>query len=133
MPLPTPVEIARVLPAGSDLSTDIQRAETIAKLLDSQFVIGGTRFGLNALIDLLPVAGDTVSFVIGLYPVWIAQKHKLGKAVIGRMLLNLGMNWGIGLVPIAGDAIDVLLKANMKNVALLKKAAAKQGWRPEPA
>ena len=129
--MPLPVDVSRVLPSDSDLSTDIARAESIAKLLDAQFVIGGTRFGLNALIDLLPVAGDTVSFVIGLYPVWIAQKHKLGKAVIGRMLLNLGINFGIGLVPVAGDAIDVLLKANIKNVALLKKAAMKKGWRPE--
>ena len=133
MPLSLPVDVSRVLPTDSDLSTDIRRAETIAKLLDAQFVVGGTRFGLNALIDLVPVAGDTVSFVIGLYPVWIAQKHKLGKAVIARMMLNLGMNWGIGLIPVAGDAIDVLLKANMKNVALLKKAAMKQGWRPESA
>jgi hypothetical protein len=29
-------------------------------------------------------------------------------------------------VPLAGDVLDVFVKANLKNVALLKKAAAKR-------
>jgi hypothetical protein len=130
MARPTLADVRRVLPLDSDLATDIQRAQTIAKLLDAQFVVGGVRFGLSALVDLIPVAGDTATAIIGLYPIYVAQKHGLGKAVIVRMLMNLGVEWGVGLVPVVGDAADIFLRANLKNVSLLKKAAAKKGWRP---
>lgn len=124
-----PVNVRRVSPTSNpadDLAADIQRAEAIAKLMDAQFEIGGVKLGLDSIVGLVPVAGDAISAFIGLYPVYLARKHGLGKVVVGRMLLNLGVDFVAGSVPLAGDVLDVFVKANLKNVALLKKVAEKK-------
>jgi hypothetical protein len=123
------VEARRVPAQPLDLEADIKRAETVAKLMDSQFQIGNIKFGLDTIIGLMPAAGDMATTAIGMYPIYIARKHKLGKAIIGRMIMNLGVDFVVGLVPLVGDAIDIFVKANLKNVALLKKAAEKQRLR----
>ena len=120
------VEARRVPAQPLDLETDIKRAEALAKLMDSQFQIGNIKFGLDTIIGLMPAAGDMATTAIGMYPIYIARKHKLGKAIIGRMIMNLGLDFVVGLVPLVGDAIDIFVKANLKNVALLRKAAEKQ-------
>ena len=125
-----PVDVRRIAPAVDSLEADIARAEQLAKLMDGQFTVGGVSFGLDSLIGLVPVAGDAISAFIGLYPVFLARKHKLGRIVVARMLANLGIDFLAGAVPVAGDVFDVFVKANLKNVALLKKAAARL---PSPA
>ena len=112
---------------ADDLAADLRRAEIFGKLMDAQFEIGGVKVGLDAVIGLIPVAGDAVSALIGLYPLYLARKHGLGKVVMGRMLMNLGVDFLAGSVPVAGDLLDVFVKANLKNVELLKKAAARDG------
>lgn len=120
-----PVEVRRA--GGSTpvatLDEDIRRAEILAKLMDAQFELGGVKFGLDALIGLVPVLGDTISLAISLYPIHLAQKHKLGRWVVGRMLMNVGIDYVAGLVPVLGDAADVAIKSNIKNVELMKRAA----------
>ena len=81
---------------------------------------------LDTLVGLIPVVGDTINTVIGFYPILIAKKHGLGKMVIARMALNLGLDWAAGLTPVVGDAADTLIKIHIRNVALLKQAAAKK-------
>jgi hypothetical protein len=110
-------------PGGAaDIWTDLARAEALAKLMDAQFEVAGLKLGADAIIGLVPVAGDALSFAIGMYPVYIARKHKLGRRVIARMMLNLGIDFVIGSIPVAGDFFDVLHKANLKNLALLQQA-----------
>src|SRR4029079_12644426 len=59
----------RVLGAvHGDLATDIERVRRLAGWMDTRFSVAGIRFGLDGLIGLLPVAGDTVTALIGLYP-----------------------------------------------------------------
>lgn len=111
-----------------DADWDLKLAHRLARLMDQRFSIGGVRFGWDALIGLVPVAGDTVSVLIGLFPVYVARRKGLGWSVGGRMLLNLLMDWTIGLVPLAGDLADVAFKANMRNVRLLENAMRKKGY-----
>ena len=108
--------------AARTLHQDVELARTVAQLMDSKFEIAGIKFGLDPLIGLVPVVGDALSFAIGLFPIYVARKHKLGKVVIGRMMANLGIDFVAGIVPFAGDAIDVLFKANLKNLKLLEDA-----------
>lgn len=122
---PVRVKVSRVLPTAGDLAADLKRAEAVAKWMDGQFKVGGIPLGFDALIGLVPVAGDAVSFAIGLYPIYIARKHRLGNLVIARMLGNLGLDFLAGSVPLAGDVLDVFVRANLKNVELLKKAAGR--------
>ncbi|HEV8605003.1 MAG TPA: DUF4112 domain-containing protein [Tepidisphaeraceae bacterium] len=110
--------------AGSkpDAQRDMENVQRLAELLDTEFSIGGIRFGLDAIIGLLPVVGDSISLLIGLYPLYVAQQHKLGFFVRGRMLLNLVFDWLIGLIPFLGDLFDVGFKANIRNADILRRA-----------
>ncbi len=109
-----------------DLRTDLLRARWLANLLDAEFSLAGIKFGLDAIVGLLPVLGDTLSLIAGMYPIHVARKHKLGKHVELRMWANLAIDYLGGLLPVVGDAFDVAFKANLKNVALLDEAAKKQ-------
>lgn len=104
------------------------QADTLAKLLDSRFRLPGTsvRFGWDAIVSALPLAGDTVMLVIGLYPVLEAVRLRLGVGVVIRMLLNLLVDWLVGLIPIIGIVPDVWYKANVRNAALLSRAIARR-------
>ena len=108
------------------LETDLRRARQVAKLLDAQFEIAGVKFGLEALLGLLPVVGDTVGALAGLYPLWVANRHRLGKTVQARMAANLAIEWGGGLLPWVGDFFDVAFKANLRNVKLLEAEAERR-------
>ena len=46
--------------------------------------------------------------------------------VTARMLGNVAVDGVVGLVPLAGDAFDVLFRANMRNVRLLRRWLDKQ-------
>ena len=112
-----------------DLEADLQRARVLANLLDAEFSVAGIKFGLDPIIGLVPVVGDTIGLLAGLYPLYIARKHKLGKTVQTRMLANLAIDYFGGLIPLIGDAFDVVYKSNLMNVALLEKAAKRSGAR----
>jgi len=116
------VNVTRVDPA-LDLEADLRRARVLAKLMDGQFEVAGVKFGLDAIIGLVPAVGDTITAAIALYPLYLARKHDLGKVVLTRMAINVGADWLTGLVPVIGDVADVAFKANLKNLALLEKAA----------
>lgn len=99
----------------------------MAKLLDAQFEIAGIKVGWDAIIGLVPVAGDVATALIGVYPLHVARKHKLGRTVQARMAANLLIDWAVGAIPVVGDLFDIGFKANLKNLKLLEKAAAKRG------
>ena len=124
-----PVDVRRLQP-GSDLQSDLERARQLAKLMDARFSIAGVRFGLDSLIGLIPGVGDAVTLAVGLYPLLVARRHKLGKLVEWRMMMNLGIDFAGGLIPLAGDVFDLLYKANLKNLALLERAAEKKQQSP---
>lgn len=109
-----------------DLEQDLARARRLAKLLDSEFSFAGIQFGLDAIVGLIPVVGDIASAVAGLYPIYVAQRHKLGKVLELRMAANLVLDVAAGAVPLAGDVIDVAFKANLKNLRLLEQAVEKR-------
>ena len=92
-------------------------------MLDTQFRVGRLRFGVEGLLGMIPVAGDTVGAVLGLYPIYVARRHRLGKKVQAKMALNLAVEWVGGLTPVVGDLFDVAFKANVRNVKLLEEAA----------
>jgi hypothetical protein len=112
-------------PVGS-LEADLERVRQLARLLDAQFEIAGFKFGWDAILGLVPVAGDVATGLIGLYPLLIARKHGLGKFVQTRMATNLLLDWAVGSVPLAGDVFDAVYKAHLKNLKLLERAAEKR-------
>jgi hypothetical protein len=107
------------------LEGDLERVRKLANLLDTRFNVAGVRFGWDSLVGLIPVVGDTVTTLIGLYPLAVARKHRLGKWVQARMGMNLLGDWLVGLVPLAGDLFDLGFKANVRNLKLLEAAVEK--------
>lgn len=106
----------------ADLQKDLKRARVVADLLDTKFKLGGVRFGLEGILGLVPVAGDAIGVVAGLYPLYVANRHHLGKGVQAKMAANLLIEFAGGAVPWVGDLFDVAFKANIRNVKLLEKA-----------
>jgi hypothetical protein len=107
----------------------LARLEALARLMDGAFVIPGTniRVGLDGIIGLVPIAGDLISGVISSYLIWEARQLGASRWVIGRMMANTLIDTTIGAIPVIGDAFDVLFRANMKNMALLRKHLARRG------
>ena len=112
----------RQAPTPTDVQQTLDRLHTLADLLDRQFRIPGTgiRFGLDSIVGLLPVVGDTATALVGAYPVVEGVRLGVRKRIVSRMLLNLGVDWLIGLVPVADLVLDVAFKANVRNVRLLE-------------
>lgn len=101
---------------------DIRRLESIADLLDSRFRIPGTdiRFGLDALLGLIPGIGDGISVLPALYLMMEAKKLGASKVLLTRMAMNVGIDWLVGSIPLLGDIFDVGFKANRRNIKLLR-------------
>jgi hypothetical protein len=97
------------------------RLARLAWLLDSSIPIPGTPFtvGLEALIGLLPVAGDLVGVLLSGYIIREAAALGASSSILARMALNVALEGIIGMVPLAGDVFDAAFKANQRNVRLL--------------
>jgi Domain of unknown function (DUF4112) len=100
----------------------LARLENLAALMDTALVIPGThvRFGLDALVGLLPGVGDMITTAISLYIVNEARHLGAPAHIIFRMLGNVTVDGIIGAIPVAGDTFDVFFRANRRNVLLLR-------------
>lgn len=100
-----------------------QDLELLARWMDSVFRIPGVgmRFGLDALVGLIPGVGDTLTSLVSLYILGSAARFGVPRVTLLRMALNIGVDWALGLLPVLGDVFDVGWKANQKNVALLRR------------
>ena len=107
----------------------IARMDALATLLDTAFVIPGTgiRFGLDALIGLVPGIGDAVTTAMSLFIVHEAYQLGAPGHVIARMLGNVALDGMIGAVPLAGDAFDVIWRSNRRNMRLLREWLEREG------
>ena len=101
----------------------LRRVEKISELLDSKFKIPGTnfRFGLDPIISLFPVLGDSVSFIISMYLVLTMYRHGVSGRVATKMALNATIDGLIGSIPVLGSIFDFFYKANNRNIKLLKE------------
>ena len=119
------------LPHPAKAQESLARLEALAKLMDGAFVVPGTnlRFGLDGIIGLLPVAGDMIAGLVSTYLIWEAKQLGAPSWLIGRMVVNTLLDTTIGAIPVVGDAFDVLFRANMKNMALLRRHLEKKGLR----
>lgn len=104
-------------------NAQLRHLETLAQWMDNRFKIPGTniRFGLDALIGLIPGAGDLTTFGISGFMLLIMAQNGASGAVLAKMIMNVLIDTIIGAVPVIGDIFDVGFKSNTKNVKLMKE------------
>jgi hypothetical protein len=97
--------------------------EHLVRLLEDRFTVPGTglRFGLDALLGLLPGVGDAASAAGSAGVFWLAVQRRVPRVVVARMALNVAVDALVGSVPVVGDAFDFVWKANRRNLALVER------------
>lgn len=114
--------VARLL--TRDEKGELEFIRQIRKWMDEAITLPGTnlKVGLDPIIGLIPGIGDLSSAAIGAYVLRAANRLGVPTVVMVRMLFNLVIDTLIGVIPVVGDYLDVLYKANSKNVALVEQA-----------
>jgi hypothetical protein len=99
--------------------------ERLSWLMDDLFRVPvlGWRFGLDALIGLIPGLGDTTTSLVSFYILVSAVRYRVPKITLLRMGLNIAIDYVVGSLPIVGDLADAWWKSNHMNVDLLRKRA----------
>ncbi len=114
---------------GTRPSAEVERLRTMARLLDSAIQIPGTRYrvGLDALIGLVPFAGDVTGAILSSFIVLRAARLGASRATVIRMMGNIALDAIVGGVPLLGDLFDAGWKANTRNLALLEAHLQRPG------
>mgnify|MGYP001267625660 CR=1 FL=1 len=99
----------------------IKAAKLFATLLDSQFNIAGVRFGLDPIINLIPWVGDFIGAALSIFILHTAYKVGVSRSDMLKMVVNIIIDFIVGIIPIAGVIFDVVYKANVRNVKILEK------------
>jgi len=99
--------------------------EVFSQFMDNQFRVPvlGWRFGLNAILDLVPGIGDVATSIIAFYLLVSAVRYRVPKITLLRMALNIAIYFIGGLVPLAGDVFAIWWKPNIRNLNLLRARA----------
>lgn len=99
------------------------------KLDLSLFSLFGITFGWSAIIGIIPGVGDVIDALMA----WFLVVRKcnqidggLPPTLHSRMVFNIILDFGIGLVPFLGDIADAWFKANTRNAWLLEDFLVKK-------
>jgi hypothetical protein len=111
-------------PSRQSVKVD-ESLERLSWLLDDLIRIPGLgwRFGLDALVGLIPGFGDTATSLASFYILVSAVRYRVPKITLLRMGLNIAIDYLVGSLPLVGDVFDAWWKSNQMNVALLRKRA----------
>jgi Domain of unknown function (DUF4112) len=94
----------------------------IAIIMDGLLRVPGTkfRFGLNPLIDFVPVIGDVSAALASVSVLIYAVSRGLPKVLLARMALNILINELVGMIPVLGSAFAFWFRANKRNYDLFQ-------------
>jgi len=101
-----------------------ENLDQLARVLDDIFEIPGTgiRFGLDALIGLIPGIGDLVTGAASFLIIFAAWERGLPRVTLARMVANVAIDTLLGSMPLFGDVFDAAWKSNRRNYNLLLRA-----------
>ena len=100
----------------------LTQIDHLARLMDRIIplpIVGGV--GLDALLGLVPVAGDVISFAISSFIVIRAAQLGVPESLIGRLVAIQITDLLMGAVPLAGDVFDASYHADQKSAALIRE------------
>lgn len=101
----------------------IEWVERLSYLMDDQFRVPGTnfRFGLDPILNFIPVAGSASGFLISIALLLSMARHGASKKVAIKMTVNVVLDFLFGGIPVIGQIFDFFFKANKRNIRLLKE------------
>jgi hypothetical protein len=107
----------------------LQEVRELAHLLDNALRIPliGYRFGVDAILGLVPVIGDFSAFALSAYIIYRAARMGAPASLLARMLVNALGDALVGSIPVLGTVVDVVWKANARNLKLLERFLASRG------
>ncbi|MFM6931012.1 MAG: DUF4112 domain-containing protein [Novosphingobium sp.] len=110
------------VPLGTSPADVRQRIEAMEKILERAVTIPFLRrkVGLDAIVGLIPFAGDLLTAMMGIYAVWEARNLGLPRWKQWRMIANIGFDTAIGTIPLAGDLFDFLYRSNTRNLKIIR-------------
>lgn len=99
----------------------LEHLKQLSTILDSKFQGPlGFKFGLDALIGLIPVVGDFITSAMSLYILAQAASLGAGPSTLIRMAINILIENLFDMLPLFGNIFDFYWKANNKNIKLLE-------------
>ncbi len=96
-------------------------AERVARLMDEQFKVGKFRFGLDPILNIIPIAGDVAGFAVSAVLIATISRNGASGKVVTKMFINALLDATIGAIPILGFIFDFFYKANTRNIKLLRE------------
>jgi hypothetical protein len=119
-------EIKIIYPQGTKYQNKVPAmkwVESLAKLMDSQFSIPGTRirFGVDPIMSLIPVLGDLITYFISGVLIYTMHTQGASRKVVIKMVLNSTLDAIIGAIPLVGTIFDIFYRSNDRNVKLLRE------------
>ena len=115
--------VASRLPVGRDPASVRRRLEAMEKLLEGMFTLPGTnrKFGLDVMLDLIPVGGSLVAAAMGSWLAWEARNLGMPKTALARMAGNIGVDFVLGAIPWIGAIPDFFFRSNTRNLRMIKR------------
>jgi hypothetical protein len=106
-----------------------RRIGRVTTLLDEVVSVPGTRvrFGIDPIIGLVPIVGDAVAAIVGIWVIAEATRFGIPRIVVARMSVNLLVDLAVGAIPILGDLFDLAFRSNARNLALFRRHALDPG------
>lgn len=103
--------------AGSD--PRLRMVQKVTRLMDEQFSVGGFKFGIDPILNFIPIAGDLGGYIISVALIITMIQHGASGRVAMKMLGNATLDALIGAIPVLGWIFDFAYKANTRNLKLL--------------
>ena len=112
--------------ADAEVLTKVKRR---AYRLDQAISFCGLKFGWSSIIGFIPALGDFIDVFMALMVMNTAMKVSPGKdrdKLRAPMVMNIAIDFAVGLVPFLGDVADALFRANTRNAVALEKMLNKR-------
>jgi hypothetical protein len=114
--------LADQLPIGRDPASVRRRLEAMEKLLEGMFTLpGGRKFGLDVVLDLIPIGGSLIAAAMGSWLAWEARNLGMPRFHIARMAGNIGVDFLLGAIPWVGAIPDFFFRSNTRNLRIVKR------------
>jgi hypothetical protein len=126
-PTPRPLRRRAATSAATERESSLSpELELLARWTDTMFRIPGLniRFGLDAILGLIPGVGDIATSLASLYILSAANRYNVPRITLARMALNIVLDTLVGAIPLVGDLFDAVWKSNQRNVELLRRHMA---------